>query len=84
MDMLRVWAHWTDADVIVSNETRLNKSITSRVIRIDGYNVYGTDQPKRGGGTAIFLKSKFSVNVLLSESVSKQTDFLALNLAHHS
>lgn len=41
MDMLRVWAHWTDVDVIVSDD----KSSTSRVISIDGYNVYRT-KPK--------------------------------------
>lgn len=65
----------------------LNKCITSRLISIDGYNVYRTAQPKKGGGTAIFVKSKFHVNVLFWVSESAIWPFGPRGLqtfAHHS
>lgn len=80
MDMIRIWAHTTDADVIVLSETWLSNSVLDKNISIDGCNIYRTDRPKRGEGIAIFIKSKFHVNVLLSKSVSKQFEFLALDL----
>ena len=80
MDMIRIWAYSTNADVIVISETWLSKSVLDKDIGIDGYNVYRTDRPKRGGGIAIFIKHKFHVNVRLSSSVSKQFEFLALDL----
>lgn len=68
--MVRIWAQSTDADVIVLTETWLNKSVLDNDIFINGYNVYRTDRPKRGGGVAIFIKKRFRVKVLLSKSVS--------------
>lgn len=79
MDMLRIWVHSTDADVIVLSETWLNKSITDNDISINGYNVYRTDRPKRDGGVAIYVK-KEEVSLLLSKSVAKQFEFLALEV----
>lgn len=70
-----------------SDETWLNKSITSRLISIYGYNEYRTDQTKKGGGTAIFVKSKFHVNVLFWVSESAIWPFGPRGLqtfAHHS
>lgn len=80
IDMLRIWAQSTAADVIVLSETWLSKSVSNKDIDISGYNVFRTDRPKRGGGIAIYIKNKFQVNVLLSKSVSKQFEFLALKL----
>jgi len=80
MDMIRIWALSTDADLIVISETWLNKSVLNEDISIDGYTVYRTDRPRKGGGVAVYIKSKFSVNVLISKSVSKQFEFLALDL----
>ena len=80
MDMIRIWAHTTDADVIVISETWLNKAVLNKDINIDGYNVYRTDRPKKGGGVAVYVKSKFHVNIRLSTSVSKQFELLALDM----
>lgn len=80
IDIIRIWAHSTEADVIVLSETWLSKSVLNEDISIDGYNVYRTDRPRRGGGVAVYIKSKFRVNMLLSKSVSKQFEFLALDL----
>ena len=50
--MIRIWAHSTDADVIILCETWLSRSVLNKDIRIDGYNVYRTDQPKCDWGVA--------------------------------
>ena len=49
-------------------------------IGIDGYNVYRAVRPKKSGRVAIYVKSKFHVKVIVSESISKQVEFLALNV----
>ena len=72
MDMLRIWAHSTDADVFVLSETWLSKSVSDKVINISGYNVFRSDRPNRGGGVAIYIKNQYQVNVLLSKSIVKQ------------
>ena len=64
MDMLRIWALSPEADVIVISESWLSKSVLDKDVSIDGYNIYRTDRPKRGGGVAIYTRSKFHVNVL--------------------
>lgn len=80
LDMLRIWAHSTDADIIVISETWLNKSTLDNDICIDGYKVYRTDRPSRGGGIAMFVKSKFCVKIKLSVSLSKYFELLAVDL----
>ena len=80
MDMVRIWVKSTDADIVVISETWLTKSITNEDISILGYNVYRSDRPKKGGGVAIFVKSRFDASIVLSESISKQFEFLALKV----
>ncbi|KAF1394512.1 hypothetical protein PFLUV_G00001090 [Perca fluviatilis] len=80
MDMLRIWAHSTDADVFVLSETWLSNSVSDKVINISGYNVFRSDRPNRGGGVAIYIKNQYQVNVLLSKSIVKQFEFLSLDL----
>ena len=48
---------------------------------MDGYNVYCVDRPKKGGGVAIYVKSKFHIRVVLSESICKQLQILAVEIA---
>lgn len=80
IDSLRIWAKSTDADIIILSETWLSKLVTDKDIVVSGYNVYRTDRPRKAGGVAIYVKSKFIANVVLSISVSKQLEFLALNV----
>uniref|UniRef100_A0A8C5N2E5 Reverse transcriptase domain-containing protein n=1 Tax=Gouania willdenowi TaxID=441366 RepID=A0A8C5N2E5_GOUWI len=79
MDMVRIWVKSTGADVVIS-ETWLTKSITNEDINILGFNVFRTDRPKKGGGVAIYVKSRFNASIVLSQSISKQMEFLALDL----
>ncbi len=50
LDLVRIWAKNTSADIIVISETWLNKTVSDKAIGIDGYTVYRADRPKRGGG----------------------------------
>jgi len=65
-DSLRIWAKSTNADIIILSETWLSKSVTNKDIVISGHNVFRTDRPRKAGGEAIYVKSKFNANVLLS------------------
>ena len=72
LDFVRIWASSTDANVIVLSETWLDKSILASDIYLNGYSVYRTDYPKKGGGVAIYVKNKFCVTKMVSKSISKQ------------
>lgn len=80
LDMVKVWVKSTDADIVVLSETWLTNSTLDKDIGIEGYHVYRSDRPKKGGGVAIYIKCKFNTSIVLSKSVSKQFEFLALNL----
>jgi len=80
LDMVNLWVRSTDADIVVLSETWLTKPVLDADIGIEGYNVYRSDRPKRRGGVAIYVKCKFHSNLVLSKSVCKQIEFLALNL----
>lgn len=45
-----------------------------------GYNVYCTDRPKKCGGVAIYVKSKFAACLILLEFVCKQLELLEQNV----
>ena len=51
----------TYASVVVS-ETKLNNSILSNEIQIEGYNILRLDRSQRGGGVA-YVKKKISVQL---------------------
>lgn len=53
MDMIRVWAHTTDADFMIFSETWLKKSVPDHIISVSGYNVFRADRQGKGGGIAI-------------------------------
>ena len=71
IDGVRIWAKSTDADGIVFSETWLSKSDFDKDIWISGYNVYHTDRVKKGGGVAIYVKTKFPVSVAKFETICK-------------
>jgi len=54
IDMLRIWAKSSDADIIDLSETWLTKSSSDKVISIKRYNVFRTDRPKKGGDVVIY------------------------------
>ncbi len=80
LDMIKIWVNTTNADIIVLSETWLKKSITDDLIYIDGYKVYRTDRVGKGGGVAIYVKSKFVSSVTLSITRAKQFEVLAIKV----
>lgn len=81
LDMVYIWAKNTNADVIVISESWLNKSISDKDISITGYKVFRSDRLKKGGGVAIYVKEHLEASLLLSVSIAKQYELLALNLS---
>ncbi len=80
LDMIKIWVNMTNADIIVLSETWLKKSITDDLIYIDGYKVYRTDWVGKGGGVAIYVKSKFVSSAILSITRAKQFEVLAIKV----
>uniref|UniRef100_A0A3B3HCE9 Reverse transcriptase domain-containing protein n=1 Tax=Oryzias latipes TaxID=8090 RepID=A0A3B3HCE9_ORYLA len=80
MDMVKIWFTSTEADIVIISETWLTKSITNEDINVNGYNVYRTDRPKKGGGVAIYVKSRFEASTVMSKSIPKQLELLVLNV----
>uniref|UniRef100_A0A669EJS2 Reverse transcriptase domain-containing protein n=1 Tax=Oreochromis niloticus TaxID=8128 RepID=A0A669EJS2_ORENI len=80
MDLVRIWVKSTNADIVIISETWLSKSITDDDINITEYNLYRTDRPRKGGGVAIYVKSRYEVSIVLSASIPKQMEFLALDI----
>lgn len=54
MDMARIWVKSRGAEIVADEN-----------ISITGYNVYRTDRPKRAGGVAINVKSRFDTLIAL-------------------
>lgn len=80
IDMVRLWAKSTDADVMILSETWLSKHTPDSHIYMDGYNIFRTDRHAKGGGVAIYAKNSFQATVLLSKSVPKQYELLVLKV----
>lgn len=80
MELVRIWVKSTGMDVVIISETWLSKSINNEDINIFGYNLYRSDRPKKDGGVAIYVKSRFNTSIVLSQSICKQMEFLALNV----
>lgn len=49
-------------------------------ICINGYNVYCAYRQRKGSGVAIYIKRNFGGKLVLTESVSKELELLALDV----
>ena len=77
---LRIWSESTGADLIIVSETWLSKKILDKDVGIDGFNIYRSDRPRKGGGVAIYVKQNLAEQVIFSKSAVKQFDILALKI----
>lgn len=66
IDLVRIWAMSTNADVMVLSETWLGRSIPDSHIFIDGYNIFRADRRAKGGGVAIYVRNTIQATVVLS------------------
>ena len=48
--------HDHQLDILGINETRLNKQIDDRDVRVDSYDIYRHDRDASGGGVALYIK----------------------------
>lgn len=80
IDMVRIWAKSTNADIMVLSETWLRSSTPDSDVYMDGYNIFRTDRGAKGGGVAIYVKNTFQATVPLSKSVPKQFELLILKI----
>lgn len=71
MDMIKIWANTTNAEIMVLFETQFKKSATDDLISIDGYKIYRTDHVGKGGGVAMYVKSKLITSITLSITKEK-------------
>lgn len=80
LDAVKIWIESTNADILILSETWLNKTVSDKDIAINGYNIFRCDRPRKGGGVAIYIKSRFHVTLFSSLSIVKQFELLALKL----
>ena len=62
IDEIRNIAKLTNATVIGFGETKLDNTVLSSELEIEGYDLVRSDESRRGGGVACFVKSSISCN----------------------
>ena len=62
IDEIRYVAKLTNATVIGLSETKLDNTVLSSKLEIEGYDLVRSDWSRRGGGVACFVKNSISYN----------------------
>ena len=57
IDEVRHIPNKTNASIIGISETKLDETILSSELEVDGYDLLRPDQSRRGGGAASYIKS---------------------------
>lgn len=81
LDVLKTWFMLAKPDFVVISETWLKPSVSDNVMQVGGFNVFQTDRKGRAGGVAIYVSNKFNISVLLSLSVPRQFEILAIHIS---
>ena len=81
LDHIKILLSQTDADILVVSESWLKESVTDSSVALDHYNIFRCDRVGKGGGVAIYVKSKFKVSVLKTVSIPKCFELLILKVA---
>ena len=63
IDELRHIARLTNAAVMGISESKLNDSVFTPEIQIDGYDLLCCDRNRHGGGVACYIRRELSYNV---------------------
>ncbi|XP_031556954.1 uncharacterized protein LOC116293638 [Actinia tenebrosa] len=56
IDELRSWVIQQNFDLLCINESRLDPSIPSSMVSIEGYDIHRSDRNRNGGGVCLYLK----------------------------
>ena len=62
IDEIRYTAKLTNATVIGLSETKLDNTVLSSELEIEGYDLVRSGRSRRGGGVACFVKNSISYN----------------------
>ena len=62
IDEIRYIVKLTNATVIGLSETKLDNTVLSSELEIEGYGLVRSDRSRRGGGVASFVKNSISYN----------------------
>ena len=81
MDIVWVWVSTADLDILVYSEAWWKKSVSDSSIHITGYNLFRSDRPSKGGGVAIYIKTRFNCRVTQSFIRPKIFEFLSIDIS---
>ena len=60
IDEVSCIANITNASIIGINETKLDKTVRSSELGVDGYDLVRLNRSRRGGGVACYIKSSIA------------------------
>ena len=68
IDELRLYLHKQQFEIISSNETMLDLSVSNQEIKINGYDIVRKDRNRHGGGVAIYIRT--SINFIIRDDLT--------------
>ena len=77
-DEVRYIANITNASIIGISETKLDETILSSELEVDGYDLVRLDQSRRSGGVACYIKSWVAYSY--EDSFCSNTESIFLNI----
>ena len=78
IDEVRYIANITKASIIGISETKLDETILSSELEVDGYDLVRLDQSRRSGGVACYIKSWVAYSY--EDSFCSNTESIFLNI----
>ena len=80
IDEIRYIVKLTNATVIGLSETKLDNTVLSSEREIEGYDLVRSDQSRRGGGVACFVKNSSSYNWKPNFCINTESIFIEIFL----
>ena len=73
IDEIRYIDKLTNAIIIGLSETKLDNTVLSSELEIEGYDLVRSDRSRRGGGVACFVKNSISYNRKLNFCINTES-----------
>ena len=78
IDELRYLTKLTNASIVGNSETKLEDSLSSNEIEIEGYDPLRLDRSRRGGGVAYYIERSLACNY--KDNFCKSTESIFVNI----
>ena len=78
IDEVRYIANITNAPIIGTSETKLDETICSSELKVDGYDLVRLDRSRRGSGVACYIK--ISIGYSYKESFCRNTESIFVDI----